>query len=346
MRDILLLFIHLIVTVIRLSTPGGLRAVVAESALIRQQLLILHRGRKRAPNLRVSDRIIAGVCTLLMRPARVLRSAIVLVQRKYRLLFSPKSGRQPGPKGPSRELIAAVLEMKRRNPIWGCPRIAKHTAIAFGVEINKDDVRRILGRYYRPEPGSGGPSWLTFLGHMKDSLWSADMFRCESLRLRTHWVLIVMDQFTRRIIGFGIQPGYVEGPALCRMFQQAIRGPAQPKYLSTDNDPLYRFHRWQANLRVLEIREIKTVPRVPLSHPFMERLIGTIRRECLDRTLFWTTSDLEAKLGDFQHYYNEHRTHAGLNGKLPNSNRPAPIRLASYGWRKHCRGLYQTPIAA
>jgi transposase InsO family protein len=181
---------------------------------------------------------------------------------------------------------------------------------------------------------------------MKDSLWSADLFRCESMTLRTHWVLVVMDQFTRRIVGFGIHRGIVDGPALCRMFQRAIRGQSLPKSLSTDNDPLYRFHQWQANLRVLEVREIKTVPYVPLSHPFVERLIGTIRRECLDRTLFWTTADLEAKLSDFQRYYNERRTHAGLGGRLPDSREPVPISMASYGWQKHCRGLYQTPIAA
>ena len=103
------------------------------------------------------------------------------------------------------------------------------------------------------------------------------MFRCESLTLRTHWVPVVMDQFTRRIIGFGVHRGIVDGLALCRMFQQAIRGQSLPKYLSTDNDPLYRFHQWQANLRVLEVTEIKTVPSVPLSHPFIERLIGTIK---------------------------------------------------------------------
>jgi len=75
---------------------------------------------------------------------------------------------------------------------------------AFDIPINKDVVRRILAAHYKPEPDSSGPSWLTFLGHMKDSLWSADLFRCESLTLRTHWVLVVMDQCTRRIVGFGI----------------------------------------------------------------------------------------------------------------------------------------------
>src|SRR5512132_2997767 len=78
MRDFLILFVHLIVAVARLARAGGLRSVVAESALLRHQLLVLNRGRKRVPNLRAADRIIAGLCTLFMRRARVLRSAIVL----------------------------------------------------------------------------------------------------------------------------------------------------------------------------------------------------------------------------------------------------------------------------
>jgi len=345
---------------IRLAKPGGVRSVIAESVLIWHQLLILNRGRKRAPNLRAGDRIIAGLCTLFIRRARILRSAIVLkpstlltlhqvlTSRKYRLLFSSKCGRRPGPKGPTKELIDAVVETKRRNPTWGCPRIAQQIALAFGVEIDKDVVRRILADRFRPESNAGGPSWLTFLGHTKDSLWSCDLFRCESATLSTYWVLVVMDQFTRRIVGFGVHRGIVDGTALCRMFQRAICGRGLPQYLSSDHDPLYRFHQWQANLRVLEVTEIKTVPYVPLSHPFVERLIGTIRREFLDRTLFWTSPDLETKLIDFQHYYNGHRTHAGLEGRTPQPSaaRPAQILLRSYRWQKHCQGLYQTPIAA
>jgi putative transposase len=111
-------------------------------------------------------------------------------------------------------------------------------------------VRRILALHYRPLSG-GGPSWLTFLGHMKDSLWSVDLLRCESAALQTYWVLVVMDQYTRRVIGFRIRAGIVYGLALCRMFNQAIRGQTVPKYLSCDRDPPYRFHQWQANLRVL-----------------------------------------------------------------------------------------------
>ena len=237
--------------------------------------------------------------------------------------------------------------MKQRNPRWGCPRIAQQIALAFGIDINKDVVRRILAVYYHPATDHAGPSWLSFLGHMKDSLHSIDLFRCESVALRTYWVLVVMDQYTRRIIGFGIQAGIADGIALCRMFNRAIRGQMVPKYLSSDHDPLYRFHQWQTNLRVLGVTEIKTVPYAPLSHPFVERLIGTIRREYLDQTLFWTAADLETKLLEFKNYYNEHHAHAGICGKTPgDSGVPVCANLQFYRWREHCHGLFQTPMAA
>ena len=362
MRDIIILFVHVIVTLSRLLGRGGVRSVVAESVLLKQQLLILNRSRKRSPNLRASDRFVAGLCSLFINPARRVRSSIVLkpstlsnlhqilINRKYRLLFSSEHRRKPGPKGPSQELIDAIVETKRRNPSWGCPRIAQQIALTFGVSLDKDIVRRVLAKHYRPKPDSCGPSWLTFLGHMKDSLWSLDLFRCESLTLRTHWILVVMDQYSRRIIGFGVHAGTVDGLALCRMFRRAVAGySALPKYLSTDHDPLYLFERWQANLRILDVTEIKTVPYVPLSHPFIERLIGSIRREFLDRTFFWTAIDLENKLLEFQNYFNRHRTHAALQGRTPDQDTSAPAQFAdlcSYRWQSHCRGLYQTPIAA
>jgi transposase InsO family protein len=81
--------------------------------------------------------------------------------------------------------------------------------------------------------------------------------------------------------------------------------------------------------------------------PFIERLIETIRRECLDRLLFWTASDLEAKLGEFRRYYNRNRSHSALKGQTPINNPESKgAELKRYGWQAHCRGLYQTPIAA
>src|SRR5712691_2696240 len=89
MRDLAVLFLHLLATVARLAGPGGVRAVAAESVLVKQQLLILNRSRKRCPNLRPSDRMVAGMCVLLMHPGRLIRSAIVL--KPLHALKSPSS---------------------------------------------------------------------------------------------------------------------------------------------------------------------------------------------------------------------------------------------------------------
>ena len=137
-------------------------------------------------------------------------------------------------------------------------------------------MRRVLAKHCQPgDAGTNGPSWLTSIGDVEDNLWSIDLFRCESILLRSHWVMVVMDVFTRRIIGFGVESAYIDGVSVCRMFNYAIAGQPLPKYVSTDNDPLFRFHRWLANLRVLKIAEVKSVPYAPASHPFVERLIGT-----------------------------------------------------------------------
>jgi len=229
-------------------------------------------------------------------------------------------------------------------------RIASIIARTFGLEIDKDVVRRVLAKHYHPSPGGRGPSWLTFIGHAKDSLWSVDLFRCGSVMPRTHWVLVVMDQFTRRIIGIGVHAGAVDGMVLCRMFNHAIVGQGAPRYLSSDNDPLYRYNRWKANLRILDVEEIKSVPYVPRSHPFVERLIGTVRHECLDQMFFRNARDLERKLVDFQTYYNRHRSHRSLGGVTPaefaGSDHKPQISLNNFRWHSHCRGLYQLPTAA
>ena len=128
MRHLVVLFIHFFATLVRLLGPGGVRSLVAESLLLKHQLLIVDRSRQRSPNPCTSDRILAGLMVLLVRPTRLFRSAIVLKpstllalhktmsKRKYRMLFSPNRCRKPGPKAPSAELVRAVVEMKQRNP--------------------------------------------------------------------------------------------------------------------------------------------------------------------------------------------------------------------------------------
>ena len=124
--------------------------MVAGSVLVKQQPLVLIRSRQRSPHLLTSDRLVAGLCALLIRPAHLIRPAIVLKpstflslhqglrDRKYQQRFSSKGGGKHGPKGPNKELIEAVVPMKQRKPAWGCSRIAQQIALGFDIPIDKD----------------------------------------------------------------------------------------------------------------------------------------------------------------------------------------------------------------
>jgi putative transposase len=359
MKPYLSIFLEFLRLIALLLRPGGYRAIAAENLILKHQLIVHSRAHKRVPKLSALDRALFGFWTAFLSPRRLIRAAILikpstllrfhsaLVKKKYRLLYSSQSRQKPGPKEPTQAIINAVVAMKQRNPKYGCPRIAQQINLAFGLEIDKDVVRRILAKYYRPLPGNEGPSWLSMLGHAKDSLWSVDIFRCESILLKNHWVMVVMDQFTRRIIGFGVTAGDVNGPTLCRMFNEATAKQPCPRYLSSDNDPLFEYHRWKAHMRVLDIEEIKSVPYAPMSHPFVERLIGSIRQELLDQVFFWNSTDLQRKLDSYREYFNAHRTHTGRNGLPPAVQATRRLtNLAHFSWQLHCRGLFQLPAPA
>jgi hypothetical protein len=169
--------------------PGGVRSVIAESLLLKHQLIVSGRSRRRGPPLTTVDRFVFGLMALFVRPRRVAKLAAILkpatllrfhkalVDRKYRRLFSSAgTPRKPGPKGPSDELIAAIIELKHRNPRFGYQRIAEQTAHAFGVDINRDVVPRVLAKHFHGRyPESSGPSWLTFLAHTPRTVFGASI---------------------------------------------------------------------------------------------------------------------------------------------------------------------------
>jgi len=368
MLEIIELLIHFVITFIKLLKPGGVKVVMTETIVMKQQLIVLNRHRKRAPPLATSDRFLFGLMAMfigerrlqkvavILKPATILAFHKALVKRKYSKLYSNRTKRVPGRKPRDQVLIDFVIDMKNHNPSFGYGRISMQIFEAFGISISRFAVGRILRKNKHNLPTGDGPSWLTFIGHAKDSLWSVDLFRCESATLKSHWVMVVIDQFTRRIIGFAVHAGDCDcdcdGVAYCRMFNQIAGGNSAPKHLSSDNDPLFLFHRWKANLRILEIGELKSVLGTPTSHPFIERVIGTTRRECLDQLIFFNKLDLQRKLDHFQTYYNENRVHSSLNMKTPkmmameNAGEKNIASISNYRWKSHCNGLYQLPVAA
>jgi hypothetical protein len=183
MGILLLTLLHLVVVAVKLWTRG-VRAVIAENLLLTQHLIVLHRDRRRAPNLMLSDRLLCGVGSLFLDPGRIRKLAIALrpstllawhqalVRGQYRRLFSSRPcPKTRGPKGPDEARIRAIVELEARNPRFGCPRIARIIAQTFGIDADKNVVYRVLSKHYRPTPGGTGPSWVSFIGHTTDSLW-------------------------------------------------------------------------------------------------------------------------------------------------------------------------------
>ena len=201
MKQLFILSFYIVRSLCILFTSGGAKSLMAENIVLRQQLLVVKRSRSRAPNLTCWERLSFAGLSVLMLPTRFYKAAIIikpatllkfhkaLIKFKYHLLFSNKTKRKPGPKGPSPELIKLIIEMKKRNPRFGCTRIAMQIHNAFGIEIKKDVLRRVLIKYYNPGPNNDGPSWLSFIATMTDSLWSLDMSRCESVGLKSHWII-------------------------------------------------------------------------------------------------------------------------------------------------------------
>ena len=183
MVRLFILIFYIARAILKLLQPGGVNSLIAENLALRQQLIVINRRHKRSPNLTVWDRLCFALMTALMLPKRLLKTAIIikpvtllkfhkaLINRKYSKLFSRKNPQKPGPTGPSQEIINLIVEMKQKNPNYGCLRIAMQINDMFGMTINKDIVRRVLAKHSLPSSGGNGPSWLTFIGNANDRLW-------------------------------------------------------------------------------------------------------------------------------------------------------------------------------
>ncbi len=163
-----------------------------ESIAMKHQLIVMNRARKRSPALVTRDRFLFGFLAMLIgerrlqkvaviiKPATILAFHKALVKRKYSKLYSNRAKKIPGRKTRDQVLIDLVIEMKRRNPSFGYGRISMQIFEAFGIAISRFAVARLLRKNRRNLPSGDGPSWLTFIGHITDSLWSRGAVRSTS----------------------------------------------------------------------------------------------------------------------------------------------------------------------
>ena len=288
MKILALLLIHVLTTLAQRVGPGGTKAIIAESVLVKHQQLIARRSVGKAPRLSTSDRFICGFLVLFMHPRLIRKVAVflkpatltkfrrALLSRNYRRFFSTRKKGKPGPKGPSDDLIRVIVELKQRNARFGCPRIAQQINKAFGFNIDKDVVRRVLAKHYLPEPYDGGPSWLTFFRHTSESLWIIAQFQRKSILPNIHLSLLAIGLCTRRIIICGIASCHFDQTVFCSLFTAGIPVVEASTSLSPAHNPPFSHHRYRRKL--FDVGRTQTLAIFPRAPPFAERRIRTKRR--------------------------------------------------------------------
>jgi hypothetical protein len=294
MKTLALLVIHVLTMAAQRVGPGGVKAIIAESVLLKHQQLIARRSVGKMLRLTTSDRFLCGFLVLFMHPGRIQKVAVVLkpatltkfrrvlLSRNYHRLFSSLKNRKPGPKGPSDDLVRVIVELKQRNTQFGCPRIAQQINKAFGVNIDKDVVRRVLAKHYHPKPYDGGPSWLTFFRHTSDSLCSIALFQHKSIIQRIHSSLLAIGQCTRRIIDCGITGCHFDQTVVYSLLAAGIPVIEASKSLSSAHD--LPFSHYRCRRKLLGVGHTQTAPIFPRAPPFAKRRIRTRRRHHYDHS--------------------------------------------------------------
>jgi transposase InsO family protein len=208
--------------------------------------------------------------------------------------------------------------MSSANPLWGAPKIQGELG-KIGIEVAKSTVERYMVQGTRP----ASPTWKAFLRNHARDLISIDFFAVPTVRFRILFVFLVLATDRRRILHFNVTANPT-AEWTARQIVQAFPWDSAPRFLLRDRDSVYGpvFRR---TVRSLEIEEVLTAPRSPWQNPYVERLIGTIRRECLDHVIVLSESHLRRILADYLRYYHRWRTHRSLDMDAPD-RRPVQRR--------------------
>jgi transposase InsO family protein len=309
------------------SLVGGHRQLALENLALRQQLAIYKRTLAR-PQLRTTDRLfwvgLARIWTGWRQALAIVTPDTVLrwQRRRFRAYWTRLSGRSRGGRPPlSAEVAALVRKMAAANPLWGAPRIHGEL-LKLGLDVAERTVSRLMPKR-RPEPSQ---TWRTFLDNHVRDLVSIDFFTVPTARLRVLFVLVVLAHHRRRVVHFNI----TEHPTAAWTTQQIVDAfpyDSAPSYLLRDRDQVYG-EQFRHRVKGMRIEEVLTAPHSPWQNPFAERLIGSIRRECLNHVLVLGESHLRRILARYFLYYHRARTHLALDKDAPDVR---PVELPEAG---------------
>jgi len=291
--------------------------LIAENAMLRQQLIVLNRQVQR-PQLTNSDRI---RLVLLARCTQYWQQALHIVQPDtllrwhrglFRLCWRHKSGQKNREPRLSQEVIDLIKQMAQENRQWGAERI-RGELLKLGFEISKRTIQKYLDKFRSSSTGS--QTWNTFLKNQAQHIWACDFTTVHDLLFRPIFIFVIIELHTRRIIHVAV----TRTPSddwVAQQLREATSWGQGPKYLIRDRDDKYGSH-FTALLKATGIKAIKTPKRSPRANSICERFIGSLKRECLDHMLVLHRHQLHRLVREYVAYYNQARPHQGIEQQIP-----------------------------
>ena len=304
-------------------------ALQLENIALRHQIRVLQRSAKKRLALHNSDRLFwVGLSQLWSE----WRSALVIVKpdtviawhrKAFRLFWTWKVQHgKPGCPAILLEVRALIRRMSRENPGWGAPRIHGEL-LKLGIDIGETSVSKYLVRRRKP------PSqiWRTFLQNHLQSLVSVDFFTVHTIHFQVLYVFLVLAHERRRIVHFAVTANPT-AEWTAHQLREAFPWETAPRYLLRDRDRIFD-HDFVNQVKAMGIQQLLSAPRSPWQRAYIERLIGSIRRECLDHFIVFNERTLKRHLSAYAAYYHATRTHLGLQKDCPETRPVQPIDLGS-----------------
>ncbi len=319
-------------------------SLAAENLALRQQLAVLRLSVKR-PKLRRRDRLVwAGLSRLwpgwnsvlvIVKPETVIRWH----RQGFRLWWRWKSKTKNGRPKLDIEIRQLIRRMSRENPTWGAPRIRSELHL-LGHDVAKSTVAKYMTRPKTP-PSQG---WRSFLTNHASQIAAIDFFVVPTVTFRLLFGFVVMRHERRQVVHFNV----TEHPSAAWTAQQVIEAfpfDEAPKYLLRDRDGIYG-DEFVARVHGMGIEEILTAPRSPWQNPYLERLIGSIRRECLDHVIVLNEEHLRRILREYFAYYHADRPHMSLESNSPTERQVEPPETGRVVALPRVGGLHHRNVRA
>ena len=311
-----------------------------ENIALRHQINVLRRSRRGRVRLSAADRLF---WTWLRRLWPAWQSALVIVKpetviawhrKGFRLFWTWKNRhRQPGRPKLTKATRDLIRRMSLSNPLWGAPRIHGEL-LKLGIEVAETTVAKYMVRTRKPP----SQTWRTFLSSHASQLASTDFFVVPTVTFRLLFVFVVLAHQRRRVIHFNVT-AHPTSDWTARQIAQAFPWDSAPRYLLHDRDSIYG-SSFRQIVRDLGSHEVLTAPRSPWQSPFVERLIGSIRRECLDHVIVFNEASLRGILKSYFRYYEHSRTHLSLAKDAPENRPIQPVEMGAVVELAEVSGLH------